>query len=618
MAANDETRPRLRQILADTRAVFTLLRPLVGTSIAGLIVLAFIDTTCAITMPYVTKQLIDSLTAAASGSRSANPMFWLAIETTCALAMLLSTRSDTLLNAAITARSALPLTTMVLEKACNLAYASFENPAFLDALTRARESAPARLVAFALDWVTLSRAIVVFVGTTVLLSTTKVWAIPLAIVSAAPGFVFEAIHAERRYAIERAETLAKRKSWHLAGHLSAERAAQELRTNAAGRWLVRMYDAVLRPFAEQREALSRRHFALSLAGGFVSSAVLYGPYFYIVMLTARGEMTLGDMLLFGMAFRQVAGSVGNMLRTVGKGIDDHMRVRDVLSLLAQEEDDPEEAPTTDGYLEAAPAIEIENLQFGYGDGSRLVLNGVDLKVRPGEIIAMVGRNGSGKTTLVKLLLGLHEPKAGTIRVGGVDISERPKGWLRRNLAVVLQDFTRFHFSALLNIAVGDWNKLEDRELIDAAIEKADAGSVVERLPQGLDSPLGPAFGGGDLSGGQWQRIALARMYVRSKARIWILDEPTKSMDAQSEYEAFRQFRLLARGRTAIVIAHRFSTVRVADRIAVMREGRIVELGTHAELIDLGGHYAELFSAQAKAFSEQLEGFDTQRQEAAAN
>jgi ATP-binding cassette subfamily B protein len=241
---------------------------------------------------------------------------------------------------------------------------------------------------------------------------------------------------------------------------------------------------------------------------------------------------------------------------------------------------------------------LENVSFRYPGSAKDVLSNITLRIAPGETIALVGKNGAGKTTLIKLLVGLFRPTSGVIRVDDVDVSTLSMSALRRRVGVIFQDFARLQLSMRDNVGVGWLPAREDDAAVSAAITDGGAREIVERLKDGMETPLGRAFGGDDLSGGQWQRVALARAFMR-KSRILVLDEPTAAMDAEGEHEIFQRFRDLKKDRTAILITHRFGTVRMADRIVVIDGGRIVEDGTHDALMAVGGLYARMFSLQAE-------------------
>jgi ATP-binding cassette subfamily B protein len=268
--------------------------------------------------------------------------------------------------------------------------------------------------------------------------------------------------------------------------------------------------------------------------------------------------------------------------------------------LAVPEEEPDAAePLEEGAPDdAPPSLSLEDVSFRYPGSAHEALSNITLHVAPGETIALVGKNGAGKTTLIKLLVGLFRPTSGTIRVDDVDVSTLSMSALRRRVGVIFQDFARLQLSMRDNVGLGWLPSREDDVAIRAAIQDGGAGEIVSRLPKGLETPLGKAFGGDDLSGGQWQRVALARAFMR-KSRILVLDEPTAAMDAEGEHEIFQRFRDLKKDRTAILITHRFGTVRMADRIVVIDGGRIVEEGSHEALMMLGGLYARMFSLQAE-------------------
>jgi ATP-binding cassette subfamily B protein len=278
----------------------------------------------------------------------------------------------------------------------------------------------------------------------------------------------------------------------------------------------------------------------------------------------------------------------------------------LFTFLATEEDEPDE-PIPDGFTPDArpPEVRFDDVSYRYPGAARDALHRVSLTLRPSETVALVGRNGAGKTTLVKLLVGIYRPTHGRILIDGVDTATMSPPALRRRVAVLFQDFARFQFSAGDNVGLGWLPRREDPEALDRAVREAGAEDVVARLPQGLQTPLGRAFGGDDLSGGQWQRLALARAFMRP-ASLVVLDEPTASLDAEAEHEVFARMALLKRDRTALLITHRFANVRESDRVVVLDGGAVCEEGTHAQLLGRDGLYAKMFRLQAKGYQEPAE------------
>jgi ATP-binding cassette subfamily B protein len=306
-------------------------------------------------------------------------------------------------------------------------------------------------------------------------------------------------------------------------------------------------------------------------------------------------------VMYFQAFQRGQSALNQMMSGLAALYEDNLFLANVMEFLALEPRVPEPADPVPVPEPMKVGIELEGVSFRYPGSRENALREISLTIRPGEHIALVGANGSGKTTLIKLLCRLYDPTEGRISLDGADLSGFETGALRRQISVVFQDYARYHLTARENIWFGDTTHQAENGRVVAAAELSGADEVIARLPRGYDTVLGKQFqDGAELSIGEWQKVALARAFMR-EAQIIVLDEPTSSLDAQAEYEVFRKFRQLARGRTAVLISHRFSTVRMADRIYVLDGGRIVESGTHDELVRLGGTYARLFQLQASSY-----------------
>jgi ATP-binding cassette subfamily B protein len=337
-------------------------------------------------------------------------------------------------------------------------------------------------------------------------------------------------------------------------------------------------------------------------------------YLYVALQAIAGRLTLGDLTLFTQAATSVQNSVQGLLSGASSMYENNLYLNDLFELLATpvgieaaegahriEVADPGHRPALDPAAVRGELV-FNDVTFRYPGRDTDALTDVSFRIAPGETIAVVGRNGAGKSTLIKLVTRLYDPTAGRILLDGVDLRDIEPALLRRLIGGMFQDYVTYQASAAENIGLGELTRLEDREAVEDAARKGGADSLLDRLPDGWDTPLGKWFDGGvELSGGEWQKIALGRAFMRD-ARILLLDEPTSALDAQAEFELVARLRSLARGRTAIYISHRFSTVRQADRILFLEHGRLVEQGTHEELMALGGRYAHLFTLQAAAYT----------------
>jgi len=322
----------------------------------------------------------------------------------------------------------------------------------------------------------------------------------------------------------------------------------------------------------------------------------------VVRRAVLGDFTVGTMTFYLVAFREGQAAFQAGLVAIAKLYEDNLFMSNLTEYLAVPEDEPHEPIPSEPLPDRPPRVELDRVSFRYPGASRDTLVDVTLVIEPGETLALVGPNGAGKTTLVKLLCGLYRPTAGTIRIDGRDVGTMSPAELRARVGVIFQDFVRFHLTLAENIGVGWLPDRDDRVAIERAGDAGGLGDVVAGLTGGYDERLGRWFGGTDLSVGQWQRLALARAFMR-RSRLLVLDEPTSALDAEHEAETFARFRDLASDRTALLITHRFSTVRLADRIAVFEDGRLTELGTHAELLASGRRYARMFRLQAAGYAE---------------
>jgi ATP-binding cassette subfamily B protein len=489
---------------------------------------------------------------------------------------------------------------MILEKALTLQLAQFEDSEFYDKLTRARREASSRPLSLVMRTFGLLQNAISLLSFAVLLVRLSPWTVVVLLVAGVPAFIAETKFSGDAFRLFRWRSPETRMQMYLETVLAREDSAKEVRLFGLGeRFLSRYRDIFARLYGQDR-ALSIRRDAWGFALGLLTTVTLYGAYMWIALEAVRGSITLGQMTMYLLLFRQGQASVAAMLGAVGGMYEDNL----YLSTLYEYLETPVEHAGGSSLRGPDPqaGIVFEHVGFSYPGATEPTLEDINLQLPPGSSLALVGENGSGKTTLIKLLTRLYQPTSGRILFEGLDIREWEEAALRERIGVIFQDFARYQLRVGENVGAGDEPHFEDERRWREAAEKGRAAEFIAELPRGYDTQLGKWFRDGrELSGGQWQKIALSRAFMRTGADVLVLDEPTAAMDARAEAEVFEHFRQLARGRITILISHRFSTVRMADQIAVLDRGRIIERGTHAQLTAAGGHYAQLFALQARGY-----------------
>ncbi len=550
---------------------------------------------------WVGALLVDAVIAATRGAGSAREVLWLvAAEGGIVLVLALSSRALNYARYLLRIQLGHRINVLILEKALQLDLAHFEDSAFYDRLTRARREASQRPMSLVMRSFGLAQNLVSLASCAALLLPYSPWAVVVLLLAGLPGFVVETKFSADAFRLFRWRSAEKRMQDYLETVIAREDHVKEVKLFGLGRRLLDRYKGIFHRLYAEDSKLARRRESWGFALGLLATAILYAAYAWVALAAVRGQVSVGQMTLYVLLLRQGQQAVTSVLTAVSGLYEDNL----YLSTLYEYLDTPVAAPSGTALQGPLPAdgVRFEHVGFRYPDNEAPALVDVSLHLPPGSSLALVGANGSGKTTLVKLLTRLYQPTEGRILLDGLDLRDWDENRLRERIGVIFQDFARYQMPVGENIGAGDEPNFDDEARWREAAAKGRADEFIERLPQGYHTQLGKWFQDGrELSGGQWQKIALSRAFMRTRADILVLDEPTAAMDAEAEAEVFEHFRQLARERITILISHRFSTVRMADQIAVLEQGRLVELGSHAQLMQADGQYARLFSLQARGY-----------------
>ncbi|MCB9559648.1 MAG: ABC transporter ATP-binding protein [Kofleriaceae bacterium] len=550
---------------------------------------------------WVGKHLIDAVVLASKSDHDADPVLrWVAIEMGLVIAIAAVNRMLTIQRSLLRALLGNRVNVMILEKALELELVHFEDAELYDRMTRARREASSRplsLVVRTFDGIQATITLVSYAG---LLAVFSPLAVVVLILAGLPSFVAEAKFAGDAFRLFKWRTPETREQMYLETVLAREDHVKEVKLFGLGRRFLDRYAAIFEKLYAEDRALTWRRGLWGLALGVIGTAAFYGAYVWIALAAVAGTLSIGAMTMYVVVFKQGQSALASLLADVGGMYEDNLYLSSLYELL------DEEVPATEGAATSGPdpgdGLRFEDVSFTYPGATTPALAHVSVHVPAGSKLAIVGENGSGKTTLVKLLARLYEPTEGRILLDGRDLREWSPEALRRRIGVIFQDFVRYQLKVGENVGAGDAAAYDDRERWREASDKGLATPFIDTMPKGFDTQLGRWFRDGrELSLGQWQKVALSRAFMRKDADILVLDEPTASMDAEAEVKIFERFRELTADQIAIVISHRFSTVRMADDIIVLDTGRIVEEGSHDALVAQGGRYATLFSLQAAGY-----------------
>jgi ATP-binding cassette, subfamily B, bacterial len=550
---------------------------------------------------WIPKLIVDAIVHAKVAQLPVSPRLWWLVASEFGIAVLggVLARAIDYSDSLLADKYTRHVSIQVMKHAAELDLIAYEDPVFYDRLERARVQATDRL-----GMIQQIGRLIQLVITTITLSVTIMvyspWLMLLLIAGVLPAFLGESHFAFLGYAKNFRQTPVRRQLDYLRQVGGSKEAAKELKLFGLSKFLTQRFTKLSDGIYEENVALSRRKL---IAGAFLSVIAFmgyYSAYVFVIWRTVTGAYSLGLWYLLSGAILQASSNIQQIFSTVSGIADQALFLTDLLAFFDMQ-------PTIQSKPDALPAprpivrgFEFRNVSFRYPGSSRLVLNGLNFHLHPGERVALIGENGEGKTTIVKLITRLYDPTEGQVLLDGVDLKEYRLEDLYREIGVIFQDFMRYEMTARENIAVGRIEEIDDLKMLETAARKSLADAVITKIG-GYDQMLGRRFETGvDLSGGEWQKVALARAYLRD-AQLLVLDEPTAALDARSEFEVFQRFAELTAGKMALFISHRFSTVRMADRIVVLENGKIAEEGSHDQLARLGGRYKEMFELQAASY-----------------
>jgi len=596
-----QSREALRTIPAAFQIIVAADR--IGTVL--LIISAALNAAIPALQAYAAGQIIDSIAHGIGGSDAMVAMYaslpWILLEFGLITLTFVVGQIRSFAEHTINAQLSHYIATQMMRKSIELDMHYFEDPTFYDSLQNARRQAEFRAMALVTGVFAIAQQFVTLVSFVVLIIHFQPWIALILFGATIPAFIAQGRYSRLFFRLLTRRAPEFRQLRYLEELVTSDKSIKEVRLFELGPAIISRYSNTFMQYFNEDVAIARRQSILGTLWGFVSTCSFYVSYAWVIWMTLVGTLTLGGLTFYTTILRQSQNTFQGLFNSVNWLVENGLFMTQLLDFMAMQPKMPVSSTPVPFPAPLRDGIKLHDVSFKYPDRDEWTLRHISLHIGAGETLALVGLNGAGKTTLVKLLTRLYDPTEGTITVDGIDIREIAPADLHAHIGVIFQDFVRYQMTLKDNIGFGDITHQDDMQRIARAAHQGGAAEIATQLAHGYDTTLGRQFTDGrELSGGQWQKIALSRSFMR-EGGILILDEPTAALDAQHEYEIFQRFRELTQGRTAILISHRFSTVRMADRIAVLADGQIVELGSHAELIANKQRYAELFEMQAQGY-----------------
>lgn len=573
-------------------------------------------------MAWVGKEVVDAVLARSWPATQG----WILAELLLVISRVMVTRGLRLCHDILGSRLSVDVNLAIMQRSTELELQQLENPDFYDRLIRARREASSRPVYLVADGFEALQQVLMLVGYGALLLTFNAWLVVGLLVATIPATVTEVKFARNVFRLRDYRVPETRHLSYIEHVVATEYHAKELRLLGLGPLFLRRYGDLAERLHREDTALAVRRAGAGFLASMLATVALYAAYLLMGLLTIEGSLSLGELTMYVMAFRSGQQAFSGILGSIGRIYEHNLYMKNLFAFLESDPADPplprvltalETPAETNRPLSCAPqrpprspspvtsserGLRLRNVGFRYPHKQQWVLQHVDLFIPRGQSVALVGHNGAGKSTLVKLLTGLYRPTVGQVMLDGKDLRDYPQDALRARFGVVFQDYNRYQLTLRENVGLGSVPHLDDLARIERSISAAGAHGLVRELALGLDTMLGQRFeGGSELSGGQWQGVALARAFMREEADTLVLDEPSSALDAVAEQRAFERFRELTRGRTSVIVSHRFPAVRLAERILVLQDGKVHEDGAHEALLALNGIYARFFQLQAAGY-----------------